>query len=78
MVRLIMFDESETAGSPLIGANFDDNPAATNLILRRPRSGRLEGWATDGILEKAFSERLRCCPPFETAAARPPQGEVRA
>jgi hypothetical protein len=43
------------AGSaPLIGANFDDIPV-NNLILRRPRSGRLEGWATHENVEKQFA-----------------------
>ena len=36
----------------LIGVNFDDIPV-NNLILRRPRSGRLEGWATHEIVEEA-------------------------
>ena len=48
-----------------MGANFDDIPV-NNLILRRPRSGRLEGWATHEIVEKAGSQHLLCCPPFET------------
>ena len=37
-----------------IGADFDDIPV-NNLILRRPRSGRLEGWATHEIVEEAGS-----------------------
>ena len=36
------------------------------LILRRPRSGRLEGWATHEIVGKAVSQRPICCRPFET------------
>jgi len=53
------------AGSaPLIGANFADI-SNDNLILRRPRSGRLEGWATHGVVEKAGLQRLLGCPPFE-------------
>src|SRR5882757_2465421 len=54
----------------LIGANFDDIPG-NNLILRRPRSGRLEGWATHEIVEKAGSQQLLCCPPFETRPCGP-------
>jgi len=53
-----------------MGANFDDIPV-NNLILRRPRSGRLEGWATHEIVEKAGSQHLLCCPPFETRPCGP-------
>jgi hypothetical protein len=48
-----------------MGANFDDAPV-NHLILRRPRSGRLEGWATHEIGQKAGSPRPLCRPPFET------------
>ena len=41
------------SGAPM-GASFDDIPV-NNLILRRPRSGRLEGWAKNEIVEKAGS-----------------------
>src|SRR5260370_1656035 len=57
-------------GAPLISANFDDIPS-NNLILRRPRSGRLEGWAMHEIVEKAGSQHLLCCPPFETRPCGP-------
>src|SRR5580698_11137928 len=51
--------------SPLIGANFADI-SNDNLILRRPRSGRLEGWARYGVVEKAGLQRMPGCRPFET------------
>ena len=53
-----------------MGANFDDIPSP-NLILRRPRSGRLEGWATHEIVEKARSRQPVYCPPFETRPCGP-------
>ena len=60
----------------LIGANFADI-SNDNLILRRPRSGRLEGWATHGVVEKAGLQRLLGCQPFETHRRGAPQGEVK-
>ena len=48
-----------------------------NLILRRPRSGRLEGWATYGIVDKAGSQHLALLPTLRDAALwAAPQGEV--
>ena len=53
-----------------MGADFADTPV-NNLILRRPRSGRLEGWATHEIAEKAASQHPFCCRPFETRPCGP-------
>jgi hypothetical protein len=68
-----MPESCRTAGlliAGLIGASFGDI-AVNNLILRRPRSGRLEGWATHEIVEKTGLPHLLCCPPFETRPCGP-------
>ena len=58
------------SGAP-IGASFDDIPV-NHLILRRPRSGRLEGWAKKAGRTPALLPTLR-----DAALWAAPQGEVR-